>query len=74
MGDAGLEHPTLTAPKTPISQTPRAESGAPNSQKSSPDPDLVQLVKVWPEHIKAAIKALIQTHQQTEKVSGKKEA
>ena len=64
MGDTGLEHPPLTPPKTPISQTPRAESGALDGEKSSPDPDLAKVVEAWPElpgHIKAAIKALIES-------------
>ena len=68
VGLVGHEHPALTRPKTSISQTPRAKSSAPHSQKSSPDPDLAKVEEVWPElpeHIKAAIKALVRTAIET---------
>jgi len=39
--------------------------------EASTDPDLEEIVRIWPglpEHIKAAIKALVQTHEhETEK-------
>ena len=65
MGDAGLEHPPLEHPKTAISTSGGAESGAPDAPKAPQDPDLVLMVKLWPglpAHIQAAIKALVQTH------------
>jgi len=61
----GIEHSPLTAPKTPISEVSRAKCGALDDKN---DPDLAALVKVWPGlpgHIKAAIKALVQTHETT---------
>ena len=69
MGDAGLEHPPLEQSKIPISTSGGAKSGAPNAPKAPQDPDLAMVVERWPnlpEHIKAAIKALIQTNN-TEK-------
>ena len=65
MGPPGHEHPPLTAPKTPISGSGGAKSDAPDAPKASQDADLAAIVKAWPglpEHIKAAIKALLHTH------------
>ena len=65
MGRAGLEHPPLTASKTPISTSSSAESDARRAPEAPKDHNLDIVVKAWPElseHIKAAIKALIQTH------------
>ena len=73
MGRAGLEHPPLKQSKTAISTGGGAESGAPdapNTPQTTQDtselpPDLAKIAAAWPdlpEHIKAAIKALVQTH------------
>jgi hypothetical protein len=64
-GRAGFEPTPLVLPKTTILEKRGTETGTLNSK----DPDLALVVKVWPnlpEHIKAAIKALIQTNS-TEK-------
>jgi hypothetical protein len=62
---------TCEIPKTPL--TPQL---TPNSRKqgeidtSELPPDLAEIVTVWPElpeHLKAAIKALIQTHKPEKK-------
>jgi hypothetical protein len=72
MGDTGLEHPPLEQSKTPILTSGGAQSGAPNAPNTPQTPkdqDLAMVVEHWPnlpEHIKAAIKALIQTNN-TEK-------
>ena len=65
MGDAGPEHPPLEHPKTAISTSGGAKSGAPAAPNAPQDPDLELVVKQWPElpeHIKAAIKALVRTN------------
>ena len=65
VGRAGFEPTPLVLSKTTISASGGTESGTPNSK----DPDLALVVERWPdlpEHIKAAIKALIQTNN-TEK-------
>jgi hypothetical protein len=70
MGDAGHEHPALTPSKTPISTSGGAKSDAPDAPKPVLEPDLTKIVKAWPQlpdHIKAAIKALVQTHIKEQK-------
>jgi len=70
MGDAGIEHPSVVQSKTPISTSDGAKSDAHNAQKPIQDPDLAIIVERWPnlpEHIKAAIKALIHTQNKGEK-------
>ncbi len=65
MGDAGQEHPPVAVSKTPISEGGGAKSDARCAPAKTKDPDLDMVVNKWPElpeHIKAAIKALFQTH------------
>jgi hypothetical protein len=68
MGRGGLEHPPVEQSKTSISASGSAKSDAhdaPNTPQTPKDPDLTMVVEHWPnlpEHIKAAIKALIQTN------------
>lgn len=64
MGPIGFEHSTLTVSKTPISEGGGAKSDAHDAPDAPKEPDLDIVVKAWPElpeHIKAAIRALIQT-------------
>jgi hypothetical protein len=62
MEAGGFERTPLALSKTPISKTPGAESGAPSAQDAPLDPDLALIQNRWPklpEHIKAAIRALV---------------
>ena len=64
MGGTGLEHPAFLAPKTLISQSERAESGAPNDEMPPKDPDLALIQDRWPglpEHIRQAVLALVRS-------------
>ena len=68
MGDIGHEHSPLTASKTPISEGGGAKSDAHDAPKVPKDPDLDIVIEAWPElpgHIKAAIKALVETYTKT---------
>ncbi|MHC4566795.1 MAG: hypothetical protein ACYTE3_13700 [Planctomycetota bacterium] len=65
MGRVGHEHAPLTPSITPISGGGGAKSDAPDAPKPPQDADLAAIVKAWPdlpEHIKHAIKALVQPH------------
>jgi len=58
----GLEQTALALSKTLISETRGTESGTLNGQNSPPDPGLAEIVAAWPklpEHIKAAVLALV---------------
>ena len=66
VGRVGHEHPPLTASRTPISDKGGAKSDAHDAPNPLQGPDLVSLVKAWPdllEHIKAAIKAMVQAYR-----------
>ena len=70
LGPVGFEHPPLTLSKTPISASGGAKSDAHDAPNSIQDPELATIVEHWPElpeHIKAAIKALVQIHNTEEK-------
>ena len=70
MGGIGLEHTPLTQSKTPILTSGSAKSDAQSAPKAVEYPDLDAVVKAWPElpeHIKAAIKALVQSHKEKKK-------
>jgi len=65
MGRVGFEHPPVKVSKTPISESGGAKSDARRAPETSKDANLDLIVKAWPglpEHIRGAIKALIQTH------------
>jgi hypothetical protein len=64
MGDMGLEHSPLALSKTAISAESGAKSHAHDAPSPIHDPDLTRIVAVWqqlPEHIKAAVMALVQS-------------
>jgi hypothetical protein len=66
MGGTGLEHTAFSPPRTTISPFECAQSGSLDSQKSPADPDLALLVARWlnlPEHIRAAVMALVRSHK-----------
>jgi hypothetical protein len=68
LGPVGFEHPPLTASKTLILEGGGAKSDARCAPKAPKNPDLDIVVKTWPElpeHIKEAIKALIQTQNKS---------
>jgi len=67
MGDTGLEQTALTPPKTTISKERSAKKRA---LADGIDPDLVEVVKAWPdlpEDNRTAIKALIENHKAEKK-------
>jgi hypothetical protein len=69
MPGTGVELSSLKPSKTPISGSGGAKSDAPDPRNPPQDADLAAIVKAWPElpeHMKQAIKALVQTHM-TEK-------
>ncbi|MHC4742632.1 MAG: hypothetical protein ACYS8Z_12010 [Planctomycetota bacterium] len=74
MGDTGLEHPPLALSKTLISGEGGAKSDARRAQKAENrpknlPPDLAEIVAKWPtlqEHIRAAIKALVQVAEESQ--------
>jgi hypothetical protein len=67
-GPGRIQTPPTGDSKTPISGNPsekRTESGTPKGENPPLDPDLALIQDRWPklsEHIKAAIKALVQAH------------
>lgn len=65
MGRVGREHPPLEQSKAPISTSDGAKTdarNAPNIPQIPQNPDLATVVERWPElpeHIRQAIKALV---------------
>jgi len=71
MGDEGIEHPPLALSEAAISRSGGAKSGAHDAPNPMHDSDLALIVDRWPmlpEHIKAAVKALIDTHDPSKKL------
>ncbi len=70
MGRVGHEHAPLKPSKTSISTGSGAKSDARRAREASQDSDLATVVEAWPElpeHIKAAIKVLVQTYNREKK-------
>ena len=68
MGDTGTEHPPLALPKTKISEQGGAKSDAHDVAGSAENQGLTEVIAVWskvPDHIKAAIKALVAPYADT---------
>jgi len=69
MGDAELEHTRPALSKTAISTKGGAQSGARDDQSIADYGELARVVQAWPElpeHIRAAIKALIRSCKEGE--------
>jgi len=69
MGPQGFEHTPLAAPKTPISETLRTESGTLSARNSAQtDPDLRQIIDAWhslPDRVKREIRDTVQPYAKT---------
>jgi len=68
LGGTGLEHPALTPPKTPISESRRTESGTVDAQNTAFGPDLQFIIDRWP-HLssdvrKAVVEIVIETQEE----------
>jgi hypothetical protein len=49
MGDTGLEHTPLTAPKSPISEKRQKNGTESGTREPDSDPDLAKIVAAWPD-------------------------
>ena len=70
MGRVGPEHPPLKPSKTPISGKGGAKSDAHDAPNCLHDPDLAEIVRLWPklsERTRTAIKALVETDKAEKK-------
>ncbi|MEN6335681.1 MAG: hypothetical protein ABFE01_15630 [Phycisphaerales bacterium] len=68
MGGRGLERSPLAAPKTWISQSGSAKSGAMKSQLAPSDTDLAKIVSQWselPDDVKQDIMDIVNRHSPT---------
>ena len=66
MPGTGVELSGIKPSKIPISTKSGAKCGAHDAPKPIKDPELAKIVESWPglpEHIKAAIKALVKTNK-----------
>jgi hypothetical protein len=73
VSDEGTEHPPLALSETVISENPRTDSGTPNPQNTSLDPDLALIQERWPnlpEHIRQAVLALVRSTSDKEQSFG----
>jgi hypothetical protein len=60
----GIEQTAFSPPKTLISQTDSTKSGTLNNHFIEKYPELQEIISAWPElpeHIKTAIKALVES-------------